>query len=203
MFHKTLNTSRITAVCLFAGLAVSGISAQSSRRDEALDSLISRHQIIYADGSKGSVYDPEVRSMIEEFYVDQFENTRQPQAPYFLFMSRDNNFAMGVGGDVRLRAYFDPGNSLPSSSLHLSTSPSHAMISTAITSPHHPQVRHSTSASSAEIRNSAGILCISRRNSTEAQARISSSTRHTPPSMTGPSVMRPRHSPTATPSLLQ
>lgn len=116
MFHKTLNTSRITAVCLFAGLAVSGISAQSSRRDEALDSLISRHQIIYADGSKGSVYDPEVRSIIEEFYVDQFENTRQPQAPYFLFMSRDNNFAMGVGGDVRLRAYFDPGNSLPSSS---------------------------------------------------------------------------------------
>ena len=48
-----------------------------------------------------------IRRIIEMFYVDQFRHFDDPQAPYFLFMSRDATLAMGVGGAVRMRGYYD------------------------------------------------------------------------------------------------
>lgn len=49
---------------------------------------------------------------MEHFYYDQFRNFQDPAAPYFLFMSRDANLAMGIGGMVRMRGYFDWGGSV-------------------------------------------------------------------------------------------
>lgn len=141
MSNSSRSIARRTLCCILAGITFAGVQAQqvSDYRQQAHDSLVSDHHIIYMGGSTAQPSQDESRRLIEQFYIDQFENTRQPSAPYFLFMSRDSNFAMGIGGDVRVRGYFDPGNSMPSSSFspydipmertelnrnHLGTSPS-------------------------------------------------------------------------------
>lgn len=53
-----------------------------------------------------------VISMITKFYVDQFRHFQDPRAPYFMFMSKDANLAMGVGGVVRMRGWFDWNGSI-------------------------------------------------------------------------------------------
>lgn len=81
--------------------------------DIALDSAVNDQKIIYF----GKGEEPERDStllMIRRFYEDQFRHTQDPMAPYFMFMSKDNNLAMGVGGCVRMRAYYDWAGSVPS-----------------------------------------------------------------------------------------
>lgn len=78
-----------------------------------MDSTLRDHKIIYFGRGESQNVDS-ARSMIQRFYVDQFRHFQDPLAPYFLFMSKDNNLAMGVGGCVRMRAYFDWGGSIPS-----------------------------------------------------------------------------------------
>ncbi len=46
---------------------------------------------------------------------DQFRHFQDPGAPYFLFMSKDAGLAMGIGGCVRMRAYYDWGGAIPAS----------------------------------------------------------------------------------------
>lgn len=89
-------------------------SAESRRafEDVRLDSTIRDHKIIYF----GSGEEPQADSaaqLIQKFYEDQFRNFQDPLAPYFLFMSKDANLAMGVGGCVRMRGYFDWGGAIP------------------------------------------------------------------------------------------
>ena len=48
-----------------------------------------------------------VRSLIEAFYLDQFRNSQDPEAPYFTFMSKDANLAMGIGGVLNVTGWFD------------------------------------------------------------------------------------------------
>lgn len=115
-----LNSSRLFGLMLVAALGSGTLSARTPRttiRQEARDSAIRDHRIILLGNSDNG--EPSIesqRELLERFYVNQFENTRQPDAPYFLFMSRDANLAMGIGGNVKLRAYMDPGNSLPGTS---------------------------------------------------------------------------------------
>lgn len=79
----------------------------------AQDSTVRNTKIIYF--GKGEEPKRESSdSLIAQFYEDQFRHFQDPLAPYFLFMSKDNNLAMGVGGVVRMRAYFDWGGSVPS-----------------------------------------------------------------------------------------
>lgn len=102
-------------MAVFGLAAALGASATSpTLRQEARDSLISDHHVmmIGKDGEDNPSNDS-IRSMIENFYIDQFRNYQDPAAPYFMFMSHDANMAMGVGGVVRMRAYYDPGNSMP------------------------------------------------------------------------------------------
>ncbi len=100
---------------LGASLAALGVSASSpSSRQEMTDSLVADHHIMVIGGEdRETLKRDSIRSMIENFYYDQFKNYQDPAAPYFLFMSHDANMAMGVGGVVRMRAYYDPGNSMP------------------------------------------------------------------------------------------
>lgn len=44
---------------------------------------------------------------LNNFYIDQFRHYQDPRAPYFMFMSKNRNFAMGVGGVVRMRGWYD------------------------------------------------------------------------------------------------
>lgn len=49
---------------------------------------------------------------ISKFYLNQFRHFQDPQAPYFLFMSKDAHLAMGIGGTVRMRGFYDWNGSL-------------------------------------------------------------------------------------------
>lgn len=70
------------------------------------------HKIIFAgDGEKAS-FDSIVR-MVSLFYVDQYRHFQDPQAPYFLFMSKDAKLAMGIGGCIRMRGWADFDGSVP------------------------------------------------------------------------------------------
>lgn len=84
--------------------------------DRQEDSLRSNHKIIYIDGQPIKITEQHVdslRKLIDMFYFDQFRNFSDPAAPYFLFMSKDAQLAMGVGGCVRMRAWYDWGGAIP------------------------------------------------------------------------------------------
>ncbi len=51
--------------------------------------------------------------LIERFYADQFRNFQDPRAPYFMFMGKNADLAMGIGGMVRIRGWFDWNGSVP------------------------------------------------------------------------------------------
>lgn len=74
--------------------------------------LQQNHKIFYVgDGDKSSA--DSIARMVSLFYVDQYRHFQDPQAPYFLFMSKDAKLAMGIGGCIRMRAWGDFDGSLP------------------------------------------------------------------------------------------
>lgn len=80
------------------------------------DSLAQNHKIIYIDGKPMTItqqHEDSIRHLIDMFYFDQFRNFSDPAAPYFLFMSKDAQLAMGVGGCVRMRGWYDWGGAIP------------------------------------------------------------------------------------------
>ena len=96
-------------------LAASSVSAQDrpqSRVEQYIDSLKNTHRIEYlGEGEKPSPGDE--RALLDIFYYDQFRNAQNPRSPYFLFMSRDANFVMGLGGVVRMRGWYDWNGAMP------------------------------------------------------------------------------------------
>ena len=58
-----------------------------------------------------------VRAIIQAFYDDQFRHSQDPEAPYFMFLSKDATLAAGMGGCVRMRGYFDWDGAQPTPAL--------------------------------------------------------------------------------------
>lgn len=56
--------------------------------------------------------------LLNIFYIDQFRHFQDPRAPYFMFLSKNGNLAMGVGGQVKVRGYFDWNGSIPTSGFY-------------------------------------------------------------------------------------
>lgn len=52
-------------------------------------------------------------SLLLNFYVDQFRNARDPEIPYFMFMSKDARYTMGIGGVIRMRGWYDWNHIMP------------------------------------------------------------------------------------------
>lgn len=102
-----------TVLCTFTTNAQHSQSLVEDQRD----SLINSHKIIYIDGKPADTqtqsYVDSVRNVISAFYYDQFRHFSDPAAPYFLFMSKDAQLAMGIGGSVRMRAFYDWGGAMP------------------------------------------------------------------------------------------
>ncbi|MCM1029779.1 MAG: hypothetical protein NC484_09270 [Alloprevotella sp.] len=118
LHHAMLSLRR--AVSFAAALSIIFIAqAQKSLVDIWADSLAASHKIVYIDGkplpADHSRYVDSVRMVISNFYYDQFRHFQDPEAPYFLFMSKDAQLAMGIGGAVRMRGYFDWGGAIPAS----------------------------------------------------------------------------------------
>lgn len=100
---------------LSALLIASAISAQSLV-DTQREAVRSTHHIITVNDNSqqhSEEYNDSVRRIIDMFYYDQFRHFQDPEAPYFLFMSRDASLAMGIGGSVRMRGYFDWNGAMP------------------------------------------------------------------------------------------
>lgn len=51
--------------------------------------------------------------LLNIFYYDQFRHFQDPRAPYFMFLSKKGDLAFGVGGQVKIRGYFDWNGSIP------------------------------------------------------------------------------------------
>lgn len=54
-----------------------------------------------------------LKKILNIFYYDQFRHFQDPRAPYFMFLSKSGDLAFGVGGQVKVRGYFDWHGSIP------------------------------------------------------------------------------------------
>lgn len=107
---------------MFAVCFALGGFAQSVDSESMMDSLHSLKsastKLIYIDGKPDSQQRRQadidsIKKVINAFYYDQFRNFQDPDAPYFLFMSKEAGVSMGVGGGVRMRAFYDWGGAMP------------------------------------------------------------------------------------------
>ncbi len=74
----------------------------------ARTSLLHNTKVIFVNGDESDRAPRDsVESMVARFYFDQYRNSQDPESPYFIFMSKDANFAMGVGGSIGLRGWVD------------------------------------------------------------------------------------------------
>jgi len=96
--------------------------------DAQHDSLRNSHKVIYIDGQPSDAttnHLDSIRRVIDLFYYDQFSHFSDPAAPYFLFMSKDAKLAMGIGGCVRMRGWYDWGGALPANGFSPALIPIH------------------------------------------------------------------------------
>ena len=110
---------RLLSLVLVAS-ALGAVAQVHSYVDQQLDSLKSSHKVItFGEQSPGKgvgqAYADSVRQLVDKFYFDQFRHFQDPAAPYFLFMSKDAQLAMGIGGCVRMRGYYDWGGAVNAS----------------------------------------------------------------------------------------
>ena len=106
----------ISAICLLS-LGVQSVSAQSLV-DDQIAAKVESNKIVWVDGKPVSAEQRQadidsIRREVSSFYYDQFKHFRDPDAPYFLFMSKEAGFTLGLGGAVRMRAYYDWGGAMP------------------------------------------------------------------------------------------
>lgn len=99
----------IAILALSLGL---GTAMASSPVEERIDSLKKSHHVIsFGKGEEPS--SDSIQKIITEFYYDQFRHYEDPSSPYFMFLSKDNKLAMGIGGCIRFRGWYDWGGYVP------------------------------------------------------------------------------------------
>ncbi|MDE6461464.1 MAG: hypothetical protein K2L32_01650 [Muribaculaceae bacterium] len=123
-------------------LAAAALTAPAQALTDARrDSLMRSHKVLTFGGETESATEARndsVRRLIEMFYYDQFRHFSDPEAPYFLLMSRDADLAMGIGGAVRMRGYYDWNGAMPSPAFtpfHISMHPDPARMRHFATTP--------------------------------------------------------------------
>ncbi|MDE6277771.1 MAG: hypothetical protein K2M06_06645 [Muribaculaceae bacterium] len=104
---------------MIAGTLVS--KAETAHADSLISLKAASSRLVYVDGRpellelRQADKDSIIR-VINTFYYDQFRHFQDPDAPYFLFMSKEAGLSMGIGGSVRMRAYYDWDGAMPTSS---------------------------------------------------------------------------------------
>ncbi|MDE7467853.1 MAG: hypothetical protein K2M61_05810 [Muribaculaceae bacterium] len=110
---------QIKGIIAAVAIALGYFSAASqSLVDDQIASKVESNKIVWIDGrptteAQRQAETDSIRSVISTFYYDQFKHFRDPDAPYFLFMSREAGFTLGIGGAVRMRSYYDWGGAMP------------------------------------------------------------------------------------------
>lgn len=108
MFNHVSAFVSLLMVCPALGAVESAVTP----REAQVDSMKQSHNIITIGSTDKPVSTEKQREMIDKFYVDQFRQFQDPSAPTFMFMTRDSKLAMGMGGKVLLRGWYDWGGSL-------------------------------------------------------------------------------------------
>lgn len=89
-------------------------SGQETAVDEQLDSLSCRSKVMVIDGTPLTQHEIDsLQRIVNMFYYDQFRHSQDPDAPYFLFLSKSSDMMMGIGGTVRMRGWYDWGGAIP------------------------------------------------------------------------------------------
>lgn len=106
---------RLRKLAFIAALACAlAIYAQNPAHQAISDSIKHNTRYVMIDGEKPPT--DSIRLLMENFYEDQFRHVQDPAAPYFMFMSRNANLAMGLGGEVILRGWYDWNGAMPDGS---------------------------------------------------------------------------------------
>ena len=113
--HKLLPLLALTAG------SVSSYSTNLSHPDSLISRKGASTKVVFLDGKPSDegtrqAYIDSIRSVVTMFYYDQFRHFQDPDAPYFLFMSKEAGLSMGIGGSVRMRAYYDWNGAVPTPS---------------------------------------------------------------------------------------
>lgn len=115
--------SRITRLISFGSLIIVGCScafAEEGANDSVSKLSPDRQRIqnmiqtthIIGEGSEEAARDSLFR-LLNNYYYDQFRHSQDPRAPYFMFLSKNGTMALGMGGVIRMRGYFDWNGSIP------------------------------------------------------------------------------------------
>lgn len=124
---KSYKFFRVTILLL---LVISGVIFSYAVNDSIVDmhhvdaqiaAKVNSSKIIYIDGKPESVSVraneiDSVRRLVSKYYYDQFRNSQDPDMPYFLFMSKGASLTLGIGGGVRMRAFYDWNGAVPTNS---------------------------------------------------------------------------------------
>lgn len=103
---------RLLLLAVIAGII--GQFAGAAVVDEHLDTLAHSRQFITAGNHTLTQAEADsLTRVIYGFYYNQFRHSQDPDAPYFMFISKDVNLMMGIGGVVRMRAWYDWGGAIP------------------------------------------------------------------------------------------
>ena len=89
------------------------VDAQDDKKlisDLRIEGMKNNTHVIYS--GEGNPTDS-LKSLLNMFYYDQFRHFQDPRAPYFMFLSKNGDLALGVGGQVKVRGYFDWHGSIP------------------------------------------------------------------------------------------
>lgn len=125
---RTLLTA-LTALCSLSALTFDATAQNVSDtlkypEQRKTDKLVRNTKVVFVDGEGRS--NPDLDSaynLINQFYIDQFRHSQDPAAPYFMFMSKSSNMALGVGGLVRMRGWYDWNGSVPGSGFSIYSIP--------------------------------------------------------------------------------
>ena len=105
--------------CFLIGAVFGDVKAQSQQPEKKLspdetriNAMINNTHFIKV-GNQG-INNDSVEKIMNRFYLDQFRHSQDPRAPYFMFLSKEGNLAMGIGGQVKVRGYYDWNGSIPS-----------------------------------------------------------------------------------------
>lgn len=106
---------------LSLGMAFTAYPQVASHADSLLSLKTESTKVLYIDGKPESESQQRadidsIKRVINTFYYDQFRNFQDPDAPYFLFMSKEAGLSLGVGGGVRMRVFYDWNGAMPNNS---------------------------------------------------------------------------------------
>lgn len=95
-----------TAALLLVTLSAAAQTTSQYPEQTEQDKLIRNTHVFGLPDSTRDAGMEEMYTMLGRFYADQYRNFQDPKAPYFMFMSKNADLAMGIGGVVRLRGWY-------------------------------------------------------------------------------------------------